>query len=195
MRKLAGIALIAICSTGAFAQTSSVPAPVLLDTLGLFQAKYARVGSDLFIGGQPTERAIRELKAAGVTTVVNLRMPAEMAQVKFNEDSLVKALGMNYVHIPMRGNADAPYSPEAVTKFAEAVKNANGKVLLHCTIAWRASHLYAAYLIDKKGVPEDTALAHARSINLMDEHRMNGDGTQPVEQFLGRKLAGIKRPS
>jgi uncharacterized protein (TIGR01244 family) len=194
MRKLAGIALIAICSTGAFAQTSSVPAPVLLDTLGLFQAKYARVGSDLFIGGQPTERAIRELKAAGVTTVVNLRMPAEMAQVKFNEDSLVKALGMNYVHIPMRGNADAPYSPEAVTKFAEAVKNANGKVLLHCTIAWRASHLYAAYLIDKKGVPEDTALAHARSINLMDEHRMNGDGTQPVEQFLGRKLAGIKRP-
>ena len=27
---------------------------------------------DMFIGGQPTEKALRDLKARGVTTVVNL---------------------------------------------------------------------------------------------------------------------------
>src|SRR4051794_17540482 len=80
-----------------------VPAPVALDTTGLFQAKFARVGDDLFIGGQPTERAIRELHAQGVTTIVNLRTPEEMStRVPFDEAALVKELGMRYVYLPMR---------------------------------------------------------------------------------------------
>jgi uncharacterized protein (TIGR01244 family) len=192
MRKQTGILLFMLCAAGELRAQSAPPAPVLLDTAGMFQDKYARVGTDLFIGGQPTERALRELKAAGVTVVVNLRMQSEMDRVGFDEAALIKSLGMKYVHIPMRGTTEAPYSPDAVTKFADAVKAAGGKVLLHCTVAWRASHLYAAYLIREKGVAEETALTHARAINLMDEHRMTGTGRQPVEDFLGRTLAGIK---
>ena len=186
------IAALALSLGSTLGAQSAVPAPVLLDTTGMFLDKYARVGPDLVIGGQPTERAIREMKAAGVTVVVNLRMPSEMARVGYDEKALVESLGMKYVHIPMRGSKEAPYSPAAGTSFADAVKSANGKVLLQCTVAWRASHLYAAYLIQEKGVPENTALEHARAINLMDEHRMTGDGKQPVEEFLGRKLSGIK---
>jgi uncharacterized protein (TIGR01244 family) len=158
----------------------------------MFQAKYAKVGDDLYIGGQPTEKALRELKTKGVTVVVNLRMQREMESVNFDEKALIESLGMKYIHIPMRGTAEAPYSPEAVTKFSDAIRNANGKVLLHCTVAWRASHLYAAYLIREKGVDESTALEHARAINLMDERRMTGTGRQPVEDFLNRTLSGIK---
>jgi uncharacterized protein (TIGR01244 family) len=191
-RLLAIPALALTLSSSVPAQQSAVPAPVLLDTAGMFLDKYARVGTDVFIGGQPTERALRELKAGGVTVVVNLRMPEEMQRVGFDEAALVKSLGMEYVHLPMRGSAQAPYSPEAVTKFAEALKGAKGKVLLHCTVAWRASHLWAAYLIREKNVPENVALEHARAINLMDDHRMTADGKQPVEEFLGRKLAGIR---
>ena len=84
-------------------KTGPVPNPVNLDTTGMFQAKFVSVGDDMFIGGQPTEKALRELRAKGVTTVVNLRMPEEMAQVGFDEAALVKELGMKYVHIPMRG--------------------------------------------------------------------------------------------
>src|SRR3954462_184691 len=63
-----------------------VPAPIALDTTGMFQAKFAKGGDDGFIGGQPTERALRELKAQGVTTVVNLRTPEEMkTRVSFDE--------------------------------------------------------------------------------------------------------------
>src|SRR5687768_5335492 len=51
----------------------ALPAPVLLETAGMFQDRYARVGDDLFVAGQPTERALREMKAQGVTTIVNLR--------------------------------------------------------------------------------------------------------------------------
>lgn len=174
--------------------TDAVPAPVVLETRGLFQDKFARVGSDLFISGQPTERALRDLQAQGVTTVVNLRTPEEMSKrVPFDEAALVKELGMEYVYIPMRGTPEFPYSPEAVKKFAAAMSAAKGKVLLHCTIAWRASHLWAAYLIQYRDVPVATALQQARTINLMDDMRMDGD-TQPVEAFLGRALPEVGHP-
>lgn len=175
---------------------ADLKAPVSLDTTGMFRAAFASLGEDVFIGGQPTERSLREMKARGVTTVVNLRTPEEMrTSVNFDEAALVKELGMKYVFLPGRGNAEFPYSPEAVTTFADALSSANGKVLLHCTIAWRASHLWAAYLIDKRGVPEVQALANARAINLMDDHRMSEDGRQPVEDYLGRTLKTIRRPS
>ena len=93
MRGLAAFALtVAVTVIPADAQsivgkdkTGPVPNPVSLDITGMFQAKFASVGDDMFIGGQPTEKALRDLKARGVTTVVNLRMPEEMAQVGFDE--------------------------------------------------------------------------------------------------------------
>lgn len=169
------------------------PAPVELDTTGMFQAKFFKVGDDVFIGGQPTQRALRELKQQGVTTVVNLRTPEEMARIGFDEAALVKELGMRYVFIPMRGNAEFPYSPQSLRDFEAAMKSADGKVLLHCTIAWRASHMWAAYLIDERKVPVATALEQTRLINLMDNHRMDGD-KQPLELFLGRDVPGLGHP-
>ncbi|HET9777377.1 MAG TPA: hypothetical protein VFP77_12460, partial [Gemmatimonadaceae bacterium] len=60
-------------------------------------------------------------------------------------------------------------------------------------IAWRASHLWAAYLIQYRNVPVATALKDARMINLMDDMRM-GDSQQPVEAFLGRSLPEVGHP-
>src|SRR5262249_996684 len=118
--------------------TGPVPDPVVLATDGMFQAKFVSVGDDMFIAGQPTEKALRELRANGVTTVVNLRMPEEMARVGFDEAAIVKELGIKYVYIPMRGTADHPYGPKELDTFAAALAAADGKVLLHRTIAWRA---------------------------------------------------------
>jgi len=173
-------------------KTGPVPNPVSLDTTGMFQAKFASVGDDMFIGGQPTEKAIRDLKAKGVTTIVNLRMPEEMARVGFDEAALAKELGIRYVHIPMRGTPENPYGPKQLDAFAEAMASADGKVLLHCTVAWRASHLWAAYLIRERKVPVATALEQTRQINLMDDMRM-GD-QQPLEGFLGHVVPEMGHP-
>jgi uncharacterized protein (TIGR01244 family) len=174
---------------------TNLPAPVSLDTTGMFQAKYVRLGDDIFIGGQPTEKALRDLKAQGVTVVVNLRSPEEMkTAVKFDEPAVIQSLGMKYVYIPMRGTPEFPYSPDAITKFAEAVSSANGKVLLHCTIAWRASHLWAAYLIKERGVAPEVALENARAINLLDTRRIGSGARQPIEDFLNGPVPGLKHP-
>ena len=174
-------------------KTGPVPNPVNLDTTGMFQAKFVSVGDDMFIGGQPTEKALRELRAKGVTTLVNLRMPEEMARVGFDEAALVKELGIKYVYIPMRGTAENPYGPKELDTFAAAMASADGKVLLHCTIAWRASHLWAAYLIRERKMPVDTVLSQARMINLMDSMWMGSD-QQPLEGFLGRVVPEMGHP-
>lgn len=145
-------------------RSSPVPEPVNLDPTELFQEKFVSVGDDLFIGGQPTEKALRELKA----------------------------LGMAYVHIPMRGTPENPYGPKQLDTFAATMAAAQGKVLLHCTIAWRASHLWAAYLIRERHVPVETALAHARMINLREEAPFGAQ--HPIEGFLERNLPGLARP-
>src|SRR6476469_8465870 len=173
-------------------KTGPVPNPVNLDTTGLFQAKFVSVGDDMFIAGQPTEKALRDLRAKGVTTIVNLRMPEEMAQVGFDEAALAKELGINYVYIPMRGTKENPYGPKELDAFAAAMDSADGKLLLHCTIAWRASHLWAAYLIRDRNVPVATALSQTRQINLMDEMRMSDQ--QPLEGFLGRVVPEMAHP-
>ena len=175
-------------------KTGPVPNPVNLDTTGMFQAKFVSVGDDMFIAGQPTEKALRDLRARGVTTIVNLRMPEEMARVGFDEAALVKELGMKYVYIPMRGTADNPYGPKQLDTFAAAMTAADGKVLLHCTIAWRASHLWAAYLIRERKVPVATALQQTRMINLMDDMRMGSGDQQPLEGFLGHVVPEMGHP-
>lgn len=198
LRILAVAALAVALASPAAAQhvvgtgrTGPVPDPVSLDITGLFQEKYASVGDDFFIGGQPTEKALRDLKAKGVTTVVNLRMPQEMTQIGFDEAALLKELGITYIHIPMRGTAENPYGPKELDRFAATMASADGKVLLHCTVAWRASHLWAAYLIRDRKVPVATALAQARSINLREDAPFGNQ--QPIEGFLGRTIPELKR--
>ena len=172
----------------------TLAAPVRYDTTGKFRANYASVGEDIFIAGQPTEAGLRELKAKGVTTIVNLRTPPEMARVNFDEPALARELGMTYVYLPVRGDSTMPYTQGTVTKFADAVSHAKGKVLLHCTVAWRASHLWAAYLIDERHVDVETALANARAINLDDTDPMMLDKPQPIDGFLGRRLPTLGHP-
>ena len=173
-------------------KTGPVPDPVALPIEGMFQAKFVSVGDDMFIGGQPTEKAIRDLRAKGVTTIVNLRMPEEMTRVGFDEAALAKELGIKYVHIPMRGTPENPYGPKQLDTFSQAMASADGKVLLHCTVAWRASHLWAAYLIRDRQVPVETALAQTRAINLMDNMRMSDQ--QPLEGFLARTVPEMGHP-
>ena len=170
----------------------NVPMPVVIDAKGAFQDKLARVGNDMYIAGQPTADGIRQLHDQGVTTVVNLRTPSEMARIGFDEAALVASLGMTYVYLPVRGDSLYPYSPATLDKLAAAMKDAKGGVLLHCTVAWRASHLWAAYLIRERGVPVDSALAQTRLINLMDDMRST-KGRQPVEEFLNRDISALAR--
>lgn len=172
--------LLALLVTATGFSTEDVPQPANIESEE-FRSVIVRVGDDLYIAGQPTEAGFAWLKEKGVTTVINLRTQREMdsrEQVPFDQSAVLEELGLDYVHIPS-GGPDTPYAVEMVELFASALKSAEGKVLLHCTVAWRASHLWAAYLYRHKGVPLGEAVRHAQEINL---------GSLPLEGFLGEKL-------
>jgi len=145
-----------------------------------FQARIHREGRVL-IAGQPSEVAVRALPAHGVTAVVNLRTPGEMEdrdRVAFDEAALVRELGIEYVWIPLGGD-DHPYTPAAVDTFAAVLQRHRGPVLLHCTVAWRASHLWAAYLVRYQGFAVDEAYARGEAM---------GIGRMPLARLLDRDL-------
>ena len=56
-------------------KTGPVPNPVLLDITGLFQEKFASVGDDMFIGGQPTEKALRDLGLLAIERIHGVVLP------------------------------------------------------------------------------------------------------------------------
>src|SRR5207249_2094839 len=68
-----GVAAVAGAPRFAASQQFTRPGPITrlsapagLDTTGLFQGNAAKFGEDIFVTGQPTQRALRELKAQGV---------------------------------------------------------------------------------------------------------------------------------
>jgi len=174
-----------LLATPAFAQ-DAIKFPEKLDAKAAgYQMAYSDVGP-VYVAGQPSEQAIRDLKDKGVKTIINLRTQPEMDNrraVPFDEAALTKELGINYVHVPL-GGADTPYTPEALDKVADAIAKADGDVLLHCTVGWRASHMWAAYLVKYKGLSEEEAIRQASAINF------NGytppDGKLPIDGLLGK---------
>ncbi len=175
-----GAAISVAASSVAASAEASPPIPVPLPTEH-FREVLVQAGDNLFIAGQPTEAGLAEMADKGVVTVVNLRTDREMDNrdvVPFDEAAAVRALGLDYVHIPS-GGPDTPYEPDMVAEFAAAMDAADGKVLLHCTVAWRASHLYVSYLHRYRGLTLDEAIRHGQAINF---------GTLPLEGFLGTPL-------
>jgi len=185
--RFAFVAVLLAFAAPAFAQ-GTPKFPEKLDKPG-FQSVIASTGQ-VYVAGQPSEQALRDLQASGVKTVISLRTQREMdnrAQVPFDEAAVVKSLGMNYVHVPL-GGPDTPYTPEAVEKVADAIDAAGGDVLLHCTVGWRASHMWAAYLVKHKGLSEEEAIRQASAINFNGYTPPNG-GPLPIDGLLGRQPA------
>jgi len=173
------IILAYLATPGLLRAQDTVAFPEKID-MGGFRSVIARSG-DVYVSGQPDDTSFAKLQGMGVTTVVNLRTEGEMANrqyVPFDEKHLLDSLGMEYVHIPL-GGEDTPYNRAGLEKFAGAMGKAKGKVLLHCTVGWRASHMWAAYLITYKGMSPDEAIRHAKAINF---------GDLPLEGLLGKKI-------
>ncbi|MGB9006467.1 MAG: sulfur transferase domain-containing protein [Candidatus Aminicenantales bacterium] len=139
----------------------------------LFQA------ANIFIAGQPTLEELRWLKAAGVTLVVNIRSEAEnkeFAATAFNEENMVKELGLAYASLPV-GEKET-FSPKTVDGFATLLAGKAGKVLLHCASAGRATHLWMAYLVRHCGFDVNEAALVGRQMKF----------NLPFEDFLGGRI-------
>jgi uncharacterized protein (TIGR01244 family) len=182
MLPVSGLAQTAASTTGAV-DINRAALPVAVTDVAGVQNVIFKDGR-VFIAGQPSEAALARLKELGVTAVVNLRTPKEMddrTAVPFDEAAAVAKLGLEYVHIPL-GGKDFPFTPAAVERFAQVLDKHPGPVLLHCTVAWRASYMWVAYLIRYGGLELDPALARGKAIAI---------SADPIEGLLGRQVKRV----
>jgi uncharacterized protein (TIGR01244 family) len=141
---------------------------------------------NVLVGGQPSAADLAQLKPRGIARVINLRTPEEMndrAVVDFDEAALLAGAGIEYVQIPIGGNAH-PFRPEALEAYARALESAPGEVFLHCASGNRASTLHAAWEVKYRGKDPDTA---------MRELQPHGNWPLPIERLTGIELKVERR--
>lgn len=113
----------------------------------------------LLTSGQPATQDWAQIRARGVTTVINLRMPGELAGR--NEKAEVEAAGMRYIAIPV-AHADGINSDNA-RLLHDALAPSHGEgVLVHCASGNRAGALLALEQAEFDGLAPPAALELGR---------------------------------
>jgi protein tyrosine/serine phosphatase len=90
--------------------------------------RFAVVREGLYRGGQPTARHLELLRAAGVQTVIDLRLGDRTARREATEAA---RLGLRFVRMPMSGVFRV--GPQLLTKVIDAIRD-GGRVYVHCHI-------------------------------------------------------------
>lgn len=116
---------------------------------------YQFLNENLSSSGMPTAEQMKEVAEAGTQVVINLA-PAIVKDALPNEDSLVKSLGMEYVHIPVEWNKPTKQNLEDF--FAAMNEHQGEKVLVHCQANYRASSFVMLYRVLKLGWKKDEAI-------------------------------------
>jgi len=135
----------------------------------------------VYVAGQPNEEALAELARRGLAVVVNTRTPAEVEnreKVPFDEERVVRDLGMDYVSIPLGGH-EHPYEPAAVHRLSEILAEKDGRVLIHCGFGGRAAYLWLAFLVEHSGFTLQQAMARGEAMMLR---------SHPMARLTGRPI-------
>jgi uncharacterized protein (TIGR01244 family) len=111
---------------------------------------------DVFLAGQPMQSNLDSLIDVGVKLVVNLRTEEEMNHLNFDQVKYLKSKKIEYIHIPMGG--DNGYKADAIDKMGEMINETDGKILIHCRSAGRATYAWMAWLIRYQDYSIDEAV-------------------------------------
>ncbi len=158
--------LLALAVAGGCAHAPSAPA---VTAVQLYEPL-----PGLYTSGQPAPGDWRVLKARGVRTVVDLRLPCELKGR--DEAAEVRGAGLRYVNIPVDGGQGLT---EANARALHAVlAPAHGGVLVHCSSGNRAGALLALeqFEFDHAGATQALALGKAAGLTHLEA---------PLRQHLG----------
>src|SRR5689334_16780152 len=150
------------------------------------------VNDQVYRGGQPSNQGFRSLAAAGFKTIVDLREDDERGK---DEKKLVKALGMHYVHVPMKGMKKP--SDKDVSKALKVLhEDKSAPVFIHCKRgADRTGVVLACYRMEHDNWDHQQALSEARQLGMswyqipliryVQSYRPHGHGTGVTDVMDG----------
>lgn len=115
---------------------------------------FHRVSDRIATSGQPTAEQFSKIQEAGYTVIVNLAMADAMNAVP-EEEKIISALGMTYIHIPVPFDNPTVNHLRAFLGFMDAFKTE--KIFVHCALNLRVSAFMYQYLRLKEGRSEEQA--------------------------------------
>jgi len=135
--------------------SSALPIAQKISVPGIPNA--GKVSDSLFRGAQPHLSHLYELKALGITTIVDLR--SESRQTRDQERKLAESLGIHFVSIPVDGFS-TPSSAQLAEFFALLRQTPTQKIFVHCEFGKdRTGTFIAAYRIAFDHWSPDQALS------------------------------------
>ncbi len=116
----------------------------------------------LWFTGQPDAETLRKAKENGLRVVLNLRDPSES---EWDERSAVEDLGMVYYNVPVQKTG--PFTRESFSRIDALLEDhEEDQILIHCSSSNRAGGWFATYLVEKRGMSVDEALAIGRETGI-----------------------------
>ena len=143
---------------------------MLLSIAGLSQAavkvdgvgNFMKVNDHVYRGAQPTEEGFQNLAKLGIKTVVDLQAAGD--ERARDEAKWVKAAGMQYISVPMKGMA-TPRDEDVAKVLALLEDQTTGPVFVHCHAgADRTGGVIACYRIEHDGWTNKKAFQEAKNM-------------------------------
>lgn len=120
-----------------------------------------RIG-DVYVAGKPSVEDYPLIKEMGIRTVLNIRVDSETPDV--DEAALVRAQGMDYVHVPWNGPEQL--NDDKLDAMRKALRQAKRPILFHCGSGNRVGAGWLAYRVLDEGVALESALAEVKTFGL-----------------------------
>jgi uncharacterized protein (TIGR01244 family) len=151
-RKTPALVLLLLAGSG-LASAAGIP-----DSLDA--ASYQRLSPSLAVSGKPSKEALASLRAAGFTTAIDLRQPAEGVP---SAKAAVEAQGLTFVSVPVSPDT---FSLDDVLKVEAVLKDQKAApVLLYCASSNRVGAVIAV-VEARRGRSKDEAMAAGRKAGL-----------------------------
>ena len=143
---------------------------------------YTKVDAVVACGGATDTAALEGLKNDGFKAIINLRLATEQGANLEENAAKAKALGLNYISLPLNGQAP---DPKVVDAFLAAVADkANQPVFIHCGSASRVGAVWMVKRVLQDGWPVEKAVEEAKMIGLRSE---------PLEKFARSYIEAHKK--
>jgi tyrosine-protein phosphatase SIW14 len=142
-------------------------------------ANFAKVSPTLWRGAQPTAEGFKNLEAAGVKTVVNLRS---------DHDDVPLLAGTRLAPVRIAMRAWAPHEDEVVAFLEVAQDPARAPVYVHCAQGRdRTGYCIAAWRMVVEGWSADEAIAEMEAFHFNSLWRRNKDWLRDLDVERIRK--------
>ncbi|HEY9694745.1 MAG TPA: protein tyrosine phosphatase family protein [Oculatellaceae cyanobacterium] len=131
---------------------------------------FLKISDSITTAGQPTTEQFTLIKLSNYQVVINLAL-FDSPNALPNEESIVKSLGMEYIHIPVIWENP---TIEDMTRFFSVIKNfSNKQIFIHCAANKRVSAFIYLYRIIHQGLNKEEAQKDLHRIWIPNERWQN----------------------